>query len=216
MKKIFVLILSLVCLGVGISRAQLKKLYTFPHGSNSTETLALLGNKLYGTDIIGGLHDSGCVFSIDTDGTGYTDLHDFAGPDGLGPIGSLLLSGSILYGMTAEGGVHDSGTIFSIRTDGTGFKKLFDYSGPDGKVPFGPSLRLMGGTLYGMASYGGVLGQGCIFSIDTNGAGYNDLHDFATPKGARPFGSLVILRIPYLGQPHLVEQVIPVVFFPCT
>ena len=83
------------------------------------------GYTLYGTTVQGGSYDSGTLFKMDTDGTGYTILHDFgASGDGRVPYGSLLLSGSTLYGMTAFGGGNDSGTLFKMNTDGTGYTIL--------------------------------------------------------------------------------------------
>jgi uncharacterized repeat protein (TIGR03803 family) len=55
------------------------------------------------------------VFNINTNGTGFSLLHEFAGggSDGRDPYGDLTLSGSTLYGMTYYGGDSDSGTVFS-------------------------------------------------------------------------------------------------------
>src|SRR5437660_10891217 len=47
-----------------------------PHGRL---TLDPSGTTLYGMTRKGGEHDFGVVFSIDTSGNNYTELHDFAG-----------------------------------------------------------------------------------------------------------------------------------------
>jgi uncharacterized repeat protein (TIGR03803 family) len=69
----------------------------------------------------GGEHDFGVVFSVDTSGSNYTVLHDFAGGDTDGATsdhGYVVQSGDHLYGMTTNGGHHDDGVIFKIKTDG--------------------------------------------------------------------------------------------------
>ena len=64
---------------------------------------------------------------MNTDGTDYQVLHEFAGKpdDGAHPYGSLTLVGSKLYGMTSTGGSggisgggSGYGVIFSIDTNG--------------------------------------------------------------------------------------------------
>src|ERR1044071_6209479 len=74
------------------------------------------GNTLYGTTASGGsggFGGSGTVFAVDTDGTGFTILHNFtalAGPsiptnsDGANPVAELVLAGNTLYGTSVNGG----------------------------------------------------------------------------------------------------------------
>ena len=74
------------------------------------------GNTLYGTAEEGGSSDYGTVFRVNTDGTGFTTLHSFAGysSDGAYPMAGLVLSGSTLYGTAESGGSSDYGTVFSL------------------------------------------------------------------------------------------------------
>jgi uncharacterized repeat protein (TIGR03803 family) len=113
---------------------------------------------------MGGAYNSGTVFSIGTDGSGYKDLLDFSGTNGALPQGSLILSGSTLYGMTEEGGANDLGTIFSVDTDGGSYTDLLDFTGANGRQPYG-DLTLDGSTLFGMTSAGGAYGEGTVFSL---------------------------------------------------
>src|SRR5215813_14275404 len=65
-------------------------------------SLILAGNTLYGTAGGGGTWGSGALFAVNTDGTGFTNLHSFAlrdlhgfyvpqtNPDGVNPIGLAL------------------------------------------------------------------------------------------------------------------------------
>ena len=159
------------------------------NGAHPNENdLILSGNVLYGMTTFGGANDSGCVFSIHTDGTGYKDLHDFNLADGAIPSGDLTISGNVMYGMTAVGGKYNGGTIFSINTNGSGFTKLYDFNFTDttGGGP-GGSLVLSGNKLYGMTYGGGPSDDGTVFSINTNGTGYSNMYDFTgEPDGFEP------------------------------
>ena len=61
------------------------------------------------------------MFAINTDGTGFTNLHSFTATgltgtnsDGANPFGGLILSGNSLYGTARNGGVVGNGTVFSL------------------------------------------------------------------------------------------------------
>jgi len=155
-------------------------------------SLTLGGSTLYGVSSGGGAGTDGTVFKIDTDGTGFSKLHEFYGgaSDGQSPQGPLLLSGSTLYGTTQYGGDNDIGTVFKVNTDGTGFTLLHEFRGwgnGDGSRPYG-ALVLSGSTLYGM-SQGGA---GRVFKLNTDGSGYTNLHSFAVGEGAVPNGTLTL------------------------
>jgi uncharacterized repeat protein (TIGR03803 family) len=107
-------------------------LHTFTSTSGSPPTnsdgclpfagLMLLGNTLYGTANQGGSSGKGAVFAINTNGTGFTNLHSFTAPsgpsltnsDGTVPFAGLILSGTTLYGTTEDGGSLGFGTVFSL------------------------------------------------------------------------------------------------------
>ena len=150
---------------------------------------ALSGNTLYGTAQQGGSSGFGTVFAINTDGTGFTNLHSFpelppplysTNSDGAYPA-ELLLSGNTLYG-TAGGGSAGNGTIFALKTDGTGFRILHTFTATtsDGAHPFG--LLLSGNTLYGAAG-GGTSGNGMVFALNTDGTGFTNLYSFTASDG---------------------------------
>ncbi len=165
------------------------------NGVQPTGSLIISGKVLYGmTSSISAY--SGSIFAIDTDGTQFRELwlfQQFSNNDGAGPLGSLVLANGRLYGMTQQGGINQEGTVFGIDTDGAGYKKLIDLSCPIGDYPFG-SLIISGNTLFGLTSQGGgYVTYGCIFSIDTNGTGYNRIYPFnAGAGGSLPYGSLVL------------------------
>jgi uncharacterized repeat protein (TIGR03803 family) len=94
-------------------------------GAYPLDGLVLSGNTLYGTANIGGTNGYGTVFALDTDGTGFTNLHSFTQPlgtisnygtnsDGAYPRAGLMLSGNTLYGTANSGGTGGSGTLFSL------------------------------------------------------------------------------------------------------
>jgi uncharacterized repeat protein (TIGR03803 family) len=170
-------------------------------GANPWAGLVLSGNTLYGTTYLGGSSGAGTVFALNTDGTGFTNLHDFAyGGDGAHPNGGLIFSGNTLYGTAAYGGSGGYGTVFAINTDGTGYtnlhtftptslQRLYGYDNfgrqyyvefhmnDDGAVPVA-GLILAGNTLYGTASGGGLGGNGTVFAVNTDGTGFRTLHNY--------------------------------------
>jgi uncharacterized repeat protein (TIGR03803 family) len=167
--------------------------------------LILSGTTLYGTTDFGGAPSYGTVFSINTDGSGFTSLHSFNGSDGAHPFNSLILSlsGTTLYGTTQNGGSSATstfpgyGTVFSINTDGSGFTTLYNFTGDgDGAYPF-DTLVLSGSTLYGTTEVGGAGGFGTVFAVPTtatpSGTVLPPLHIFTGGSdGSDPFGGLVL------------------------
>jgi uncharacterized repeat protein (TIGR03803 family) len=160
----------------------------FPSGSLISD-----GNYLYGMTEYGGTNNLGTVFKIQTDGTGYSKLLDFAGvANGSKPFGSLISVGTFLYGMTEYGGTNNMGVLFKIKPDGTGYFKLLDFAGiANGSKPLG-SLISDGTFLYGMTRHGGSNSSGTIFKIKPDGTGYVKLLDFAgASNGQWPGGTLI-------------------------
>jgi uncharacterized repeat protein (TIGR03803 family) len=152
----------------------------------------LSGSTLFGTTFYGGDAGYGTIFSINTDGSGFTRLHEFAGGanDGRSPAADLTLSGSTLFGTTDDGGNYTFGTIFSINTDGSGFTLLHEFAGGvDGRYPE-TGLTQSGSTFFGATLLGGNRDDGTIFSINADGSGYKLRHEFA--DGRRPQGDLAL------------------------
>src|SRR5262245_54477821 len=101
-----------ICLTLAApTRAQYTILHSFAGGSSdgnvgntSGLSLALSGSVLYGTTYSGGTSNMGAIFKINTDGSGFSLLHSFAGgtADGREPFAGLTLVGSTLFGTTAS------------------------------------------------------------------------------------------------------------------
>jgi uncharacterized repeat protein (TIGR03803 family) len=152
--------------------------YTNSDGACPEVGLVLSGNTLYGTTEKGGNSGYGAVFKVNTDGTGFMNLHSFTnGSDGAVPHG-LVISGNTLYG-TALGltavGLSGNGTVFAINTDGTDFRPLHSFT----EVSLG--LTISGNTLYGTAL--GASGNGTVFAINTDGTGFTNLYTFTATSG---------------------------------
>jgi uncharacterized repeat protein (TIGR03803 family) len=166
--------------------------YTGTDASDAYACLLLSGNTLYGTTRDGGVADHGTVFRINTDGTGFTNLHSFVGSEGRQSRAKLVLSGNILYGTTVHGGSADEGTVFAINTDGTGFKTLHVFTGSDGSEPWS-EVVISGNALYGTAAAGGNGNSGVIYKMNLDGGNFTNLYKFTgRPDGASPYAGVVL------------------------
>jgi len=178
-------------------------IYTNSDGAGPSAGLISSGNTLYGTAASGGSSGNGTVFALNADGTGFTNLHSFTAAadkgngfytnsDGAYPSAELILSGNTLYGTAPGGGSSGVGTVFAVNTDGTRFTNLhsFTYSS-DGAGPYAGLIR-SGKTLYGTAQQGGTWYDGTLFAVNTDGAGFTNLHSFAGGDGAIPNGGLIL------------------------
>ncbi len=140
-------------------------LFANDDGANPYGGLVLSGNTLYGTASDGGSTGNGVVFAINTNGTAFTKLHDFAGgSEGGDPYAGLTLSSNVLYGTTVNAGSTGNGTIFAINKDGTSFATLYNFTGGlDGSSA--NALIISSNILFGTAYWGGNPGQGTVFSL---------------------------------------------------
>ena len=212
-------------------------LHNFPAISGATNTdgatpygkLILSGNTLYGTAYQGGWYSgapsgagNGTVFAVNTDGTSFTNLHNFMrgsynssgkfiNSDGIYPCAGLILSGNTLYGTAYQGGSYGYGTVFSVNTDGTSFRTLHSFTATSSSSPFTNSdganpiagLILSGNTLYGTANQGGTLGCGTIFAVTTNGTGFTNLNNF---NGIQPYAGLILTGITLFGTSYAYKN----------
>jgi uncharacterized repeat protein (TIGR03803 family) len=167
-------------------------------GASPYASLLLSGSVLYGTTQSGGVTNAsypygmGTVFEVNTDGSGYTVLHQFldAG-EGASPQGPLALSEGMLYG-TATSGHSGAGTIFKIRPDGSGLAVVKNFAGgSDGSGPRG-NLVLAGTTLYGATYRGGSSDKGTLFKVNTDGSGFLTLKRFNGTDGCWPWAGMVL------------------------
>ena len=185
-------------------------------GAAPSSGVFVAGNILYGTTQDGGANGLGTVFALQTNGGGFTNLHNYSGgDDGSGPAAGLVLSGDTLYGTTKDGGANGNGSVFALKIDGTKLTNLYSFSAlsnvyvnayesyatnSDGAEP-SAGLILSGGRLYGTARQGGSFGNGSIFAVNTDGTGFTNLHSLggpnaavysATNEGAQPSAPLLL------------------------
>jgi uncharacterized repeat protein (TIGR03803 family) len=155
--------------------------------------LTLSGNALYGTAQYGGTWGSGAIFSVNTDGSGFTNLHSFSAlsnsveggydlptnSDGSQPWAGLVFSGNTLYGTASEGGTGGYGTVFRLNTDGSDFTNLYNFTSASDEVEGGPTaaLVLAGNTLFGTTGLGSE-GHGMVFRVNTDRSGFTNLYNF--------------------------------------
>jgi uncharacterized repeat protein (TIGR03803 family) len=165
--------------------------------------------SLYGMTSFGGSANRGQIYKINSDGSGYIPLADFAGSNGIGSEAVMALSGATLYGTTQRGGEFDEGTIFKVNVDGSGFAVLHSFSALsnsesgfqvnlDGAGPLA-GLVISDGWLFGAAYEGGTNGSGTIFKISSKGTDYSVLHTFSdhsadsNAEGLFPTSRLLII-----------------------
>ncbi len=167
----------------GSNYSVLHRFTSFTDGQTPYGGLVISGNTLYGTTYQGGSHGQGSIFSIATDGTGFTLLRMLNSADGRN-CGALLLSGTTLYGLAASGGPNSAGALFSIQIGGSGFTILhaFTFWTPSSPLGYNPQsgLVLLGNTLYGVNFSGGLNHFGSIFSVGIDGSSYSDIYSFTT------------------------------------
>ncbi len=166
-------------------------LYCFTNGTdgaNPEAGLVLQSNILYGMANSGGGLSHGTVFAINTNGTGFTVLHNFTGgSDGASPQAGLICSNNVLYGTAPSGGDDSQGTVFALNTTNLQFTVLHTFTGgTDGADPLA-GLILSSNILYGTASQGGVNGSGTVFALSIvpmalppalSSMGYTSKHNF--------------------------------------
>jgi uncharacterized repeat protein (TIGR03803 family) len=151
-------------------------------GASPFASMLLLDNRLYGTTRFGGTNGNGVVFALNTDGTGFTNMHTFGASntaggtnsDGAQPTCQLLLIGGSLYGTADDGGTNAStGSVFAINTNGSDFRVLYEFPtvfiNTDtyiGVAGASGGLVLSGNTVYGATVFGGENSEGNVYSLN--------------------------------------------------
>jgi hypothetical protein len=150
----------------GTSFVTLYHFFGGPEGGAPYGGVVLSGATVYGTTHAGAAYGYGNVFAVNTNSTGFTNLHSFSGgTNGGAPYAGLIVSRGVLYGTTYGGPFIGNGTVFQISTNGTGFANLYSFNGgADGGNPYG-GLVLGGSTLYGTTYLGGDFSDGTLFSV---------------------------------------------------
>jgi uncharacterized repeat protein (TIGR03803 family) len=103
-------------------------IHSFVKDDGASPTAGLVEGSdgfFYGTTYFGGQYDLGTVFKMAADGSNFSVLRSFSGPDGANPYAELIqLSDGAFYATTVNGGTWGMGTIFRISSDGSSFSIL--------------------------------------------------------------------------------------------
>jgi uncharacterized repeat protein (TIGR03803 family) len=163
--------------------------------------MTLVGNVLYGTTVTGGKNNTGAIFSINDNGTGYSSplVFDFPASGvknySAQPFSCFLPVGSVLYGMTSQGGNGGNGAIFTFDTSTSTYARIYSFDGKHGVAPHGQLiLDPNGKTFYGMTQSGGSAAVGAVFSFSRTCSAasskcknkFKVLHNFTCPNNGFP------------------------------
>lgn len=138
--------------------------------------------NLYGTTSVGGAHDGGTVFKLDT--TNHeTVLYSFCSVGGVNCTDGWIPNGLIedgagnLYGTTTYGGnnafnPNGGGTAFKLDSTGQ-LTVLYNFCSEsncaDGNTPYAGLIEDGAGNLYGTTGGGGASSEGAVFKLDSSG-----------------------------------------------
>ncbi|MGP8217074.1 MAG: choice-of-anchor tandem repeat GloVer-containing protein [Bacteroidia bacterium] len=157
-------------------------------------TSAQTMGRLWGMATGGGANVGGVLFNFDSLTSYDSTVYNFSYNVGYNPTGNVIqATNGKLYGMVDYGGLWGYGTIFQCSQSGTVTTiHSFTEDTNDGAYPQGSLMQATDGNLYGMASSGGVNGEGVIFKCSTSGT-FNSLYSFgnSASDGANPEGNLI-------------------------
>jgi uncharacterized repeat protein (TIGR03803 family) len=165
-------------------------------------SLTFDGTTLFGRTTTTAMKNSGVIFSIDPNGTGYAILHRFAGGpgDGSNPRhDAMTLIDNVLYGTALRRGKHGGGVIFSIGTDGTGYAILHNFRHRTGSHSHSCFVEF-NNLLYDMTADGGAHGDGAMFQIAPDGSGFHHSYSFKDKSGGNPHGALALAGNVFYGM----------------
>ena len=158
----------------------------------------------YGVAPGGGDFGAGTLFrfvpALGDPGAGsFAVLHHFgaAADDGREPKDAPLLGADgMLYGVTRTGGAAGYGAVYRVKTDGADYEVLHSFAGgAEGWLPFGSLVQGTDGLLHGVTNVGGAGGQGVVYRLAPDGAGFAVSYAFPPVGGVgvnRPSAGLLV------------------------
>lgn len=139
--------------------------------------LAFSGTTLYGVTTTGGANNFGVIFSVCTNGSNFTVLHQFTTAEGQTLRGAPLILGNVLYGCTGNGATNGSGAIYSVGLDGGNFQDFYAFASNTAPSTL---FAVSSNTVYGST-------DGTLYSVSTDGTGYQALHSFSNANATNGF-----------------------------
>jgi len=161
-------------------------------GAYPLATLIEYRDLLYGTTNGGGVGGRGTLFTYDPINKSTEVVHSFQGQDdGANPWAAVIEYKGLLYGTTLEGGVVGRGTLFRYNPNEKTTEVVHSFRGEEGGAYPYPALIEYKGLLYGTTIYGGVRGQGTLFTYNPNNNTTEVVHRFQGEDGANPLAALI-------------------------
>ena len=152
------------------------------------DDLLLKNGHLYGSTGKKGSggDNTGVIFKINLDGSGYTVLREFEADEDGAAITSII--GDKLFGRLL--GSFYKGALFNINLDGTDFKIVHEFDGTDGNSLNGRLIQF-NEKIWGIAVSGGDNNFGVIYTLDNNGENFKVVHHFDGINGSGPTSDLI-------------------------
>lgn len=148
--------------------------------------------RFWGMTRQGGQHNTGVLFSLDSNATQYSVKHDFTLSNaGASPYHTQLTEwNGKYYGVTIGGGDNNNyGVIFEWDASTNTYTTKYNFDGNDCWFVYG-SLTLLNNKFYGMTNRGGDYGLGVIFEWNPATNTFSRLYHFDDNSGHSPEGSL--------------------------
>jgi len=151
------------------------------------------GDSIFGVHVSGGDFNSGTLYSVKKDGSGFTVLHHFSMATGVYPDSKLVYFDGKLFGTTSQGGDFNDGVLYTIRPDGSDYRVLhhFDPGTPAIGQPSGNISITSSGRIFGMfyqhSYFGGTPYK--LYKLDTSGANFEPYLNVAV-NNQRDYGHL--------------------------
>jgi uncharacterized repeat protein (TIGR03803 family) len=161
-----------------------------PDGANPYGGLAQGSDgALYGVTTYGGVTNSGAIFKLNTDGSGYSVLYSFTGNngDGANPFASMITTGNgVFYGTTLNSGTSEAfGTVFR-------FSML-------------PNLGIGMSNAVPVVTLTGFAGQPCQLQVSSNFINWDFLGNVSLTNGTAQFADFAGVGLPARFYRALVQ-----------
>jgi uncharacterized repeat protein (TIGR03803 family) len=172
-------------------------LHSFGNGKDGalpSAGLVGINGSLFGTTAGGGKNTQGALFKVAARSGAERVLYSFTLTGGFQPVADMLFVSGALYGTTSLGGAYGRGAVFRADPTSGAVKTLFSFGKTihDGTSPQA-ALTYLNGTFYGTTSFGGLHGDGTIFSMTLTGS-ERVLYSFSRTDGIDSLASLLLFK----------------------